>query len=71
MSRFVPPLKKDWPAVDAVEPVWSNVPMEGHISRLKAIKLQMYGRVGFKLIDQERYLWRVSHNLDRNCGKAK
>lgn len=51
MSRFVRQLKKDWPAVEnAVELVWSNGPVEGHINRLKVIKRQMYGRAGFQLL---------------------
>jgi transposase len=51
MSRFVRQLKKDWAAVEnAVEHVWSNGPIEGHINRLKTLKRQMYGRAGVELL---------------------
>jgi transposase len=29
---------------------WSNGPTEGHVNRLKAIKRQMYGRSGLKML---------------------
>jgi transposase len=29
---------------------WNNGPVEGQINRLKVIKRQMYGRVGFQLL---------------------
>jgi transposase len=51
MTRFVRQLKKDQAAVEnAVEYVWSNGPVEGHINRLKAVKRQMYGRAEFELL---------------------
>jgi transposase len=51
MSPFVRQQKKDWAAVEnAVEPVWSNGPIEGHINRLKTLKRQMYGRAGVELL---------------------
>jgi transposase len=51
MSRFVKQLKKDRAAVEnAVEQVWSNGPVEGHINRLKTLKRQMYGRAEFELL---------------------
>ena len=51
MQRFVRGLKQDQSAVEAaVKETWSNGPVEGHISRLKHIKRQMYGRAGFELL---------------------
>ena len=51
MQRFVRRLKQDQSAVEAaVKETWSNGPVEGHISRLKNIKRQMYGRAGFELL---------------------
>ena len=51
MQRFVRKLKQNLSAVEAaVEETWSNGPVEGHISRLKSIKPQMYGRGGFELL---------------------
>jgi hypothetical protein len=51
MTRFVRQLKKDRAAVEnAVEQVWSNGPVEGHINRLKTLKRQMYGRADFELL---------------------
>ena len=51
ISRFVKQLKKDRAAVEnAVEYVWSNGPVEGHINRLKNLKRQMYGRAKFELL---------------------
>jgi transposase len=35
---------------NAVEHVWSNGPVEGHINRLKTLKRQMYGRAHFELL---------------------
>jgi transposase len=44
-------LKRDMAAVEnAVEQVWSNGPVEGHINRLKNLKRQMYGRAKFELL---------------------
>ncbi|MBV9085553.1 MAG: transposase [Acidobacteriaceae bacterium] len=34
----------------AIEPPWSNGPLEAHIDRPKAINRQMYGRAGFELL---------------------
>src|SRR5450755_2971215 len=51
ISRFVKQLKKDRAAVEnAVEYVWSNGPVEGHINRLKTLKRQMYGQAEFELL---------------------
>jgi transposase len=51
IREFVRQLKRDLPAVEnAVEQVWSNGPVEGHINRLKNLKRQMYGRAKFELL---------------------
>ncbi len=51
MQRFVRRLRQDVSAVEAaVSERWSNGPVEGHVSRLKTIKRQMYGRAGFELL---------------------
>ncbi|MGA3093462.1 MAG: ISL3 family transposase [Terriglobales bacterium] len=51
ITKFVRQLKRDQAAVEnAVEQVWSNGPVEGHINRLKTVKRQMYGRAGFELL---------------------
>jgi transposase len=51
ISAFVGQLKRDMAAVEnAVEQVWSNGPVEGHINRLKNLKRQMYGRAKFELL---------------------
>ncbi len=51
MMRFVRTLKQDLSAIEAAvtEPL-SNGPVEGHISRLKTLKRQMYGRAGIELL---------------------
>ena len=49
--RVVRQLKRDMAAVEnAVDQVWSNGPVEGHINRLKNLKRQMYGRAKFELL---------------------
>lgn len=51
ISAFVRQLKRDMTAVEnAVEQLWSNGPVEGHINRLKNLKRQMYGRAKFELL---------------------
>jgi transposase len=51
IRAFVRQLKRDMSAVEnAVEQVWSNGPVEGHINRLKNLKRQMYGRAKFELL---------------------
>jgi transposase len=51
LVRFAYGLRKDFKAViSAVETSWSNGQTEGQINRLKAIKRQMYGRAGFRLL---------------------
>jgi transposase len=51
IHEFVRQLKRDMAAVEnAVEQVWSNGPVEGHINRLKNLKRQMYGRAKFELL---------------------
>jgi transposase len=51
LERFVRTVKQDLNAVEsAVTEKWSNGPVEGQINRLKALKRQMYGRVGVQLL---------------------
>jgi hypothetical protein len=50
MGRAGFPLLPSRNVENAVAYAWSNGPVEGHINRLKAVKLQMYGRAGFKLL---------------------
>jgi transposase len=48
---FAEGIRRDEAAVQpAVTVTWSNGPVEGHVNRLKTIKWQMYGRVGFVLL---------------------
>ena len=37
---------------EAISSRWSNGVVEGHVNRLKMLKRQMYGRVGFELLRQ-------------------
>lgn len=56
---FAKSLEQDRDAVVAgLTLEWSNGPTEGHVNRLKAIKRQMYGRAGFKML-RARVLARV------------
>jgi transposase len=51
LRRFAEGIRRDEAAVRAaVATSWSNGPVEGHVNRLKAIKRQMYGRAGFRLL---------------------
>ena len=51
LARFAAGLQKDLAAVlAAVETCWSNGQVEGQINRLKTLKRQMHGRVGFALL---------------------
>ena len=51
LVRFVRTLKQDLQAVEsAVSTPWSNGPVEGHITRLKMLKRQMYGRASIELL---------------------
>jgi transposase len=51
LERFVRTVKQDLNAVEsAVTEKWSNGPVEGQINRLKALKRQMYGRAGVRLL---------------------
>ena len=44
-------IRRDESAVNAAITLhWSNGPVEGHVNRLKLIKQQMFGRVGFALL---------------------
>jgi len=51
LRRFAEGLGRDQAAVQsALDEVWSNGPVEGHINRLKTIKRQMYGRASLPLL---------------------
>jgi transposase len=51
IARFAQGLCRDRHAViAAVERPWSSGQVEGQVNRLKALKLQMYGRAGFSLL---------------------
>jgi transposase len=52
-QKFAQGLQQDYEAVEAAlsRPI-SNGPVEGQINRLKALKRQMYGRAGIKLLEQ-------------------
>lgn len=52
-AKFAQGLRQDFEAVKAAMslPI-SNGPVEGQINRLKALKRQMYGRAGIKLLEQ-------------------
>jgi transposase len=51
MARFARGLQEDLAAITAgLTLAWSNGPVEGHITRLKLLKRQSYGRAGFALL---------------------
>ena len=51
IRQFAKGLENDWQAVVAgLTLQWNNGMAEGHISRLKLIKRQMYGRASFDLL---------------------
>ncbi len=53
LHGFTSGLRQDLDAVRAaITQPWSNGPVEGQVNRLKLIKRQMYGRVGFDLLQQ-------------------
>jgi transposase len=53
LNSFVRGLERDTEAVvAAIATPWSTSPVEGQITRLKAIKRSMYGRAGFHLLRQ-------------------
>ena len=74
LVRFVRTLKQDLSAVEAaVSKPWSNGPVEGHITRLKMLKRQMYGRAGIELLRGEpatRAGTQGSIMLHQNCVRA-
>jgi transposase len=58
LQGFAYGIRRDWAAVEAgLTLEWSQGQVEGHISRLKALKRQMYGRAKFDLLRQ-RVLYR-------------
>ena len=53
LARFARGLAEDREAIQAgLTLAWSNGPVEGHITRLKLLKRQGYGRAGFPLLRQ-------------------
>ncbi len=53
LGGFADGLRRDLPAVRAaLTAPWSTGPVEGHITRLKLLKRQMYGRAKFDLLRQ-------------------
>jgi transposase len=53
LRDFADGLRRDLPAVRAALTLaWSTGPVEGHITRLKLLKRQMYGRAKFDLLRQ-------------------
>jgi transposase len=51
LKGFAESLRRDLAAVRAaLSSRWSTSPVEGQISRLKAIKRPMYGRASFELL---------------------
>ena len=53
LNGFARGLERDRDAVAAaIATSWSTSPVEGHITRLKAIKRSMYGRASFHLLRQ-------------------
>jgi transposase len=58
---FARGLRRDYSAVvAAVHYNWSQGPIEGHITRLKMLKRQMYGRASFPLL-RRRVLPDLTH----------
>ena len=57
LQRFAKGLTDDYDAIKAgLTLPWSNGPVEGHITRLKLLKRQMFGRAGLTLL-QRRFVW--------------
>jgi transposase len=53
LHRFAKGLADDYDAVKAgLTLPWSNGPVEGHITRLKLLKCQMFGRASLGLLQQ-------------------
>ncbi|MDQ2842517.1 MAG: transposase [Acidobacteriota bacterium] len=51
VARFAQGLRRDLkPVIAAVESSFSSGQVEGQVNRLKALKRQMYGRAGFRLL---------------------
>jgi len=51
LQRVAKGREADFAAVrEAVVSRWSNGVVEGYVNRLKMLKRQMYGRVGFELV---------------------
>jgi transposase len=57
LQRFAKGLTDDYDAIKAgLTLPWSNGPVEGHITRLKLLKRQMFGRASLTLL-QRRFVW--------------
>ena len=53
MQQFALKVRKDGAAVrEGCTQAWSNGQTEGHVTRLKRLKRQMYGRATFDLLRQ-------------------
>ena len=53
LARFAQGLQEDLTAIaTGLTLPWSNGPVEGHITRLKLLKRQSYGRAGVGLLRQ-------------------
>ncbi len=53
LRRFANGIRRDYDAVRAaLELPWSQGPVEGHVTRLKLIKRQMFGRAKLDLLRQ-------------------
>ncbi|EMD3364926.1 transposase, partial [Salmonella enterica] len=51
LQRVAAGMETDAAAIcEAITSSWSNGVVEGHVNRLKMLKQQMYGRVGFELL---------------------
>jgi transposase len=51
LKTFAKGLLRDIKAIEnGIRMPWSNGAVEGHINRIKSIKLRMYGRASFNLL---------------------
>jgi transposase len=77
-QRFAKRLREDYDAVKAgVTLPWSNGPVEGHITRLKLLKRQMFGRASLTLLERRFVLapgrepGQGQRPLERSEGQAQ
>jgi transposase len=78
LQRFAKGLADDYDAVKAgLTLPWSNGPVEGHITRLKLLKRQMFGRASLTLLERrfvlapERLREPVLHPQEPSQGQAQ